>query len=251
MAGKDSYRVGVLDRCHRILNHLADTQATVQELAQALDMDAATVYRLVRDMEGRGFLRRTANKRYCIGWTLYQLGQNALNGLEWHSSREHLTVLANTTACSAGISVRSELDARCLERVYGPGGLRIILEVGSTTPLHATAQGKVLLAFSSATFREAYLATSLRQFTPKTLTDPGQLRAALEQIAEDGYAFSWSELYPEAAGLAVPLRDRQGAVVAALSIGGTMTTISSQRDEILVELLYGTAAAITASEPES
>ena len=93
------------------------------------------------------------------------------------------------------------------------------LEVGALLPMHATAMGKVLLAY------HPYLAEdlsngSLPRFTACTITDPKLLAIELEQVQEQGWSSSLEELIEGETSFAAPIRDRQGVAVGAIAISG-------------------------------
>ena len=118
--------------------------------------------------------------------------------------------------------------------------------IGTRLPAYAAAVGRVLLAGLTRNQLDFYLAVHPRPvLTPLTVTDEEQLREVLRQVAESGYSYSAQDLEIGLASLAVPVRDRSGAVVAGLSVSFSPTTLS--RDEALVRhrtTLEGAAAEI-------
>ena len=88
----------------------------------------------------------------------------------------------------------------------------------ATVPAHATALGKVLLAFARPERVDAVIAQGLTRYTRFTLTDPVELRKALALTRLTRMAVSRRELDPSVAELAVPVFDRSHRVVAALSV---------------------------------
>jgi DNA-binding IclR family transcriptional regulator len=84
--------------------------------------------------------------------------------------------------------------------------------------LHASSSGVVLLAHAPRELQERVLAGRLERFTRSTVTDPARLRALLAEVRRTGAAVLPGHVHEEAAGVAVPVRDRTDAVVAALSV---------------------------------
>jgi DNA-binding IclR family transcriptional regulator len=92
--------------------------------------------------------------------------------------------------------------------------------VGRRTPLHATSNGKVLLAHMEPADRDRFLARSLPSMTSRTVTDAAELRRQLEQIVTRGYAQTLEELEEGLNAVAAPVRQADGRVTAALSVSG-------------------------------
>jgi len=83
--------------------------------------------------------------------------------------------------------------------------------------MHATGVGKVLLAHAPAAVQEAVL-RNLTRITPYTITQPGRLRAQLDRVLRDGYAWTAEEMSLGACSVAVPVVGADNTVVAALGI---------------------------------
>jgi IclR family acetate operon transcriptional repressor len=92
--------------------------------------------------------------------------------------------------------------------------------VGRRTPLHATSNGKMLLATLDERELGRLLAKPLERSTPATITDPAKLRAQLVEIRTRGYATTMEELEQGLNAVAAPIRRADGVVVAALSVSG-------------------------------
>jgi DNA-binding IclR family transcriptional regulator len=85
-------------------------------------------------------------------------------------------------------------------------------------PLHASSSGLLLLAYAPPTQQERIIARPLEVFTERTLGSPSHLRSALAEVRRQGYAFLAGHIHPEATGIAVPVRDPAGKVVASLAV---------------------------------
>jgi DNA-binding IclR family transcriptional regulator len=84
-------------------------------------------------------------------------------------------------------------------------------------PLHCASFGLVLLAHAPEEFVEGYLAGPLRAISPRTITDPEVLRGRLTEVRQQGYAASRAELQDDNGSLSVPIRRKDGVIVAALT----------------------------------
>ena len=107
------------------------------------------------------------------------------------------------------------------------------LGIGSRLPAHVVSLGRVLLAALPPEERQHYLATAeLKQIAPRTVTNAAKLGEELARVEEQGYAWIDGELDPAICGIAVPVRDQAGHVVAAVSINtisGTVTEAEAKK----------------------
>ena len=114
------------------------------------------------------------------------------------------------------------LDAHELVYVLRQHAKRILPmspSLGSRLPAHAVSMGRVLLAGLDDEALEAYLRQAQpAALTRATVTDPERLRDAILRVRERGWAWVDGELDESICGLAVPVRDRHGATVAALNV---------------------------------
>jgi IclR family transcriptional regulator, KDG regulon repressor len=109
----------------------------------------------------------------------------------------------------------------CVERLESEQNVRVIARVGRYIPLHAGSAGKLFLAFMTPVQRDEVLATEPRQaFTPLTITDPDKLREECQKIAARGYAISHGEWTEDASGVAAPIFNPRGQMMAAMTISG-------------------------------
>jgi DNA-binding IclR family transcriptional regulator len=94
----------------------------------------------------------------------------------------------------------------------------VLTRVGGRFALHATGVGLVLLAHAPGEVQDEVLRGRLQAWTPRTITDPVELRATLAQVRREGYAISRGQVTLDALSLACPVRGADGEVVAAVSL---------------------------------
>ncbi len=105
-----------------------------------------------------------------------------------------------------------------IERLETSRPVRIVLPLGTSLPLHASANGKAVLAAGSAAMVEQLLAGGLPRYTDTTITDPGELLAELEEIRERGYSTNGGEWRSDVSAVAAAVVDDTGQPVASISI---------------------------------
>jgi DNA-binding IclR family transcriptional regulator len=136
------------------------------------------------------------------------------------------------------LAVREGTELVFTERLAGRSSVRVLTQVGLRFPLPASGAGLVLLAFAPPEVQEAVLGAPLRRFTPKTIVDPGELRAVLGDVRQTGVAVSDRQVTMDSFSVGAPIRDRTGAVVAAVSV----VVRAGSKDTPALSALVSTAA---------
>jgi DNA-binding IclR family transcriptional regulator len=216
------------------------------DLARRADVSLPTAHRLVAELVAWGGLLRTDEGTYVVGPRLWELGllAPAQEGLREVAS-PFLQDLYGATLATVHLAVRDGLKVLYLDRVRGNTSVPVVSKVGSRLPLHSTGVGKVLLAFAPEDVQLEVI-THLTRVTPYTVVQPGRLRQELARVRQDGYATTSEEMSLGAASAAVPVRDRDDRVVAALGV----VVPDLKRDRArLVAALTVTAQGIRRSLP--
>jgi DNA-binding IclR family transcriptional regulator len=203
----------------RILLTVADRgEVRAEELAILLDTPTSTVYRYLRTLTEFGFVDRR-DGRYLLGPRLViGSGTNVTSEQLIRVADPVLQYLVGETGETTVITRRIGLSAVCLHQVETSQALRVSLEPGSMSPLHAGAVGRVLLAYALPEIIEEVIAGGLERVTPST-PDEATLRATLAEIREAGIASSEGELISGSVGIAAPIFRDDGIVGAVGAIG--------------------------------
>jgi DNA-binding IclR family transcriptional regulator len=212
-----------VSRAVRSLELIAEAgELGVTELGRRLGVHKATASRLASTLAECGLVERDpATDRYRLGFGLIRLAGAAMAGLDLVSSaRPVLEDLAERTRETVTIGVVSGDDVVSIDQVTGTRSIVSVSWVGQRTPLHTTSTGKIFLAFMEEPERERRLAQPLERATKRSLVDPGQLRAQLDDVRRRGYAQTLEELEEGLNAVAAPVRQADGEVVAAVSVSG-------------------------------
>lgn len=213
----------------------------VVEAADLLGRPRSTTSRWLSSMASAGFLERDRDTgRYRLSMALAALGEVARRSTSLqHSARGVLEELTRLTGETTNLVVRDGEAAVNVEGVQSPRPIQHLGVLGRRLPLHATAAGKALLAWSTQPSR---LPRSLPPFTPRTITDAASLERVLEEVRGRGWAVAWKELDEDLAAAAAPVRDHRGIVIAAV----TLSIPTSRCDPARLEELGGTVASSAA-----
>jgi DNA-binding IclR family transcriptional regulator len=227
-----------LDRGLALLELLADRrEATLTELAREADLSPSTALRLLETLRARGFVacdQRTGV--YVIGLKAFSVGSAAVR-----SGRLDRIALAVMRGLSADLGETVSLGVPegghvvYIEQIEGAAAVRMSWRLGARLPLHATAAGKVLLAWMWESAVDARMGPPpYASLTPRTITDRGGFHEELGRVRSLGHALDDEECETGLCCVAAPLRDRRGDVVAALSVSSTPQRMGddSQRDAI-------------------
>jgi DNA-binding IclR family transcriptional regulator len=191
----------------------------VSEIAARADLPVATAHRLVTELVGHGLLERTGTRGLRVGARLWELGvrSNRIPSLR-EAALPFMEDLHAVVRQHVSLSVLVGSEVLYIERLSSPGAVPNISAIGRRLPLHCCSAGIVLLAHAPAPVQSQALTGPLAAFTPRTVTDPGRLRQMVASVRRRGYCISPEQVDLGVKGLAAPLRDRTGAVVAALSV---------------------------------
>ncbi|MDF1478154.1 IclR family transcriptional regulator [Leifsonia sp. H3M29-4] len=203
-------------------------QLRISELVELTGLGQSTVSRLVGAMLGLGFLSLDERSGlYTAGPQVVTLAAVALNQSPVHQAGRQL---AQSLAAELGLGVnlaeRRGTNLFYLAHFEGADAPRSATMIGRGGPLHATGLGKALLSdLSREEVAEQLGPGPFPQYTGNTLTTLDELVADLDSVRSRGYAVELEELALRRACVAAPIRDRSGAIVAALSISGPMSAI--------------------------
>ena len=136
-------------------------------------------------------------------------------------------------------------DALYLDQVAGPAALSPHNWAGQRIPLHATSDGKVLLAHRPEAELAGYLIPPLARFTDRTITDLREFPPVLAEVRQRGFATAVDELEAGLTAIAAPVRDAEGCVAASVSATGPSFRITADRIAGMAESIRRAAAEIS------
>ncbi|GLP67348.1 DNA-binding IclR family transcriptional regulator [Streptomyces sp. SAI-126] len=211
----------VLSRAVRIFEAFTPEESalTVSEIARRAGLHVATTSRLVAELVSYGFLARAADRRVRIGTRLWELATRASPTLSLrNAAMPFMEGVHDVVGHHVQLGVLDGGDVLFLERLTAPGAVINYTRIAGRLPLHVSSSGLVLLAHGPAHLRERVLDGPLHHYTPTTPATAPRLRSELAEIRRQGYAYCPGYVHPDALGIAAPVRDARGEVVAALAV---------------------------------
>ena len=219
---KQAARSQSLERGLDVLEAIAEGgEVGVRELARRCTLSRTIVQRLVSSLASRGYIEKNGDtSRYRLGHRALALGASGEGAFDYVvAARRELERLAHQQHLNGFVSVLRGGRAIYLLAVQADGPVAIKVSPGSEMPLHSTSAGKVLLAsLSDSEARRILGSRKLPAITPHTITDPATVIASLARVRRQGFALVNEENIPGVLSVGAPIRDRSGAVVAALSV---------------------------------
>jgi DNA-binding IclR family transcriptional regulator len=240
-----------VERAVALLRALATTHGDqrASDLAKDAGLGLSTATRLLATLESLDLVDRDeASGMYRFGPLALAIGGAAANQSEIYAEAR-MTVQNLVARLGLGVNVARREGTRLqyLLNVEGPLAPKSFSLMGQTNPLHATGLGKCLLLGLTPGQRRALLPPdTLTPFTEKTIAAHDQLDDELATVLKQGYAVEAEELALGRACVAAPVRDRTGAIVAAISISGPLSAVDlGNRQQELAQTAIEAADSIS------
>lgn len=212
---------------------------TLSQIAERSDLPRAGARRLLLTLQELGYVAFDG-KNFSLTPKIMDLGYSYLSSMElWDLAEPFLADVSERLDETSSAAVLDGADVVYVVRVPTHRLISNALSIGTRLPAHATSLGRVLLGALSDDELDRFLRrTKLEQFTPKTVTDLKELRAAVVADRKKGWAWVADQLEDGLCGLAVPIRRRDGVVIAAINVStrpvrGSMAAV---RKRLLPEL---------------
>ncbi|HET7326928.1 MAG TPA: IclR family transcriptional regulator [Nocardioidaceae bacterium] len=236
--------VVVVERALAVLDVLAESAADLgtNEIARRAGLNASSASRMLATLEDRQLVQRSPETgRYRLGLRLVQLGNAALARIDLRElAHPHLIALMEATGETATLSVPGEHAAMTVDFAQSSSSVRSVAQIGRPSVPHATAIGKVVLAYGGALPDDP-----LRSYTERTITELAALEKCLTEVRERGWADALEERESELHAVAAPVLDATGTLVAVLGLQGPAWRFDGAALRAAVDPLLEHAAALS------
>jgi DNA-binding IclR family transcriptional regulator len=246
---KRIYRVPAVWRALDVLEYLGDNgEASFKEIYPNLNIPKSSVYQILETLQSRGYVRKVGDsQKLILGFKLVALGSQTVSRLDIRAEAiPFLNELNAKTKMTCHLSILDGLEGVYLIKVESSHLIRMNSYEGKRLPLHSTATGKTLLAWLDEKRKEEILKRiKLKRLTGKTITKVLDLKKNLELVRKRGWAFDDRENEAHIRGIAAPILNIRGEVIAAISLAGLETQINPDNLFDLSELVKTTAQKIS------
>jgi IclR family KDG regulon transcriptional repressor len=249
------YSIRAIDRAVHILECFSRKQneLTLGELAEQTGLSKSTTFRILQTLERHRFIAfKPAANRYALGIKLFELGGVVFSTLKFHSVAapflDRLSLKGERTVLAAMLEGGELLYIDQRER---KASMRLAAQSGRRRPPHFGMLGKTLMAYlPEGEVDELLKRYPLEKITPRTVVNLRTFKKHLEEIRTKGYTFEDNEYIEGFVGIAAPVRNHLGEVIAAIgvtfpsfrvgkkTIAEAIATVKETTDEISLALGY-------------
>lgn len=251
MAHQNSGSVQSVVRALSLLQILAASPAdcSLSEITQQAKLAPSTAHRLLNSLIQAGYVSQDPDTaRYGLGNNLILLGHRAAQKHQLiQVARPFLEQLAAQMSETINLTTRDDDMVIQLDHVDSPNILRVAYPVGERFPLHASASGKLFLAFLDDESRDRILRRKRQAYTDATLVERARLLDELGEIRRRGYSIDDNERELGVRCVAAPIRNVRGTVAAAISLTGPSLRVTTSRLHELAAVLIQTGQLIGAA----
>lgn len=219
----------------------------LSHLARRLNMPKARVFRFLKTLLAMGYvLQDSETDRYRLSLKLYHLGQAVADSTQLLTeAKPVLAKLRDETGQTATLASPEPDGMRVLDMARADSPVQIVTRPGSILDFHASAQGKVALAFGDPELLECLELSQLTRWTRSTIDSMTELEKVLETVRAQKWADAPEEVLEGVTALAAPVFDGSGQLVATVAIAGSIGAIPSPPPAKQIEAVRRAAAAIS------
>ncbi|MCD9148292.1 IclR family transcriptional regulator [Pseudophaeobacter flagellatus] len=242
--------MGTVTKALSLLNYFAPDRPEIglSDLTRLSNMNKATVYRLMGELQAAGFVEQGEGDR------AYRLGPQVLHlaALREAStpilsvSRRILRELSDETGETTHVSLGHGSWVQTLSHAYSPRhATKVTMEDAQTVTYHATSSGLAILAYADPQFVDSILSQPLKSHTNLTLVDPDLIRSKLEQIRQTGLADTLGSFELEVHSHAVPIFGADHRAIGALAVAAPAARMTAAQQDTIRAALRRAGAALT------
>ena len=238
-----------VDLSLRVLELLASSPRSIglSELARQLGASKATLLRHLQTLVHHGFVRQEpSTSRYAAGIKLFILGERLRENFDvLPMARGEMVRLRDQTDRAVTLSTLVGEDVVILDVIQGHSIVNFGTQPGTILDLHASAHGKVALAFGPDDLLKRCVSRPLKAWTPHTLTTRPALERAVAQVRSRGWATAANQVLHGVNGLAAPIFNHANNYAGALAVAGTVQSVPASPSRNLIEAVTRAAARVS------
>ena len=220
---------------------------TLTDLSAETATPKGSLHRMLQSLQSRGYVTQDVRSgRYAAGIRCFELGSLWAQNLDMRSvAAPFLHHLNAATRETVHLGVYESGDVVYIERLESPQQVIAKSYVGRRCTATCVATGRVLLAFSDAAEIERVLEQPVPAYTEHSITDPAQLSEMFAEIRANGFGVNRCSYREEVSGIAAPIRDHTGRVIAAVGLCLPDHRFGPDRLDVLRDVTIETAMDIS------
>lgn len=217
----------------------------VTELASRLDIGKSNVHRMLQALLELQYVQQDESCAYRASIRLWEMGSAVLAHFDVRQvAAPFMEQLMGQTRETVHLSVLDGDDVVYVHKIDSPEPVRAYSQIGGRAPAHCVATGKAMLAFEADAHLQT-LAQRLTRHSERTVTDPTEFLREMARVRQAGHAVNRGEWRESVHGIAAPIRDARGRVVAAVGISGPAERIKPSLFKPLAAKVMTAADGIT------
>ncbi len=231
-----------------ILNLFVDhAKMSLSELGMHTQIPRTSLLRMLTSLVEMGFLHRDASGNYELGLTFLLFGQLVAERMDIRNIALPVMHRLQQEADEAvNLAINDGNEAIYFEKIDTSHQVKVYTRIGRRAPLYGGACPRILLAFMPDDERERYIEkTDLISYAAGTILDKEDLRRELAEVRRLGYSVSHSELQDFTSAVAAPIYNRNGQVIASLSLAGLTERFKGENLQFLIKLVTAAAREIS------
>lgn len=244
-----------VERALTLLEILAEEGGpmAITEIVKKVGLKISTVHRLLATLVSRGYVEKEGeNGKYKLSLKLLSMGQSSAYPLDLRArARRYLEELVERCNETANLTVFDKGEVVYIDQVESTNIVlvKMFSTIGTRRQAHCTGSGKVLLAYLPPAEQERIVSSvELKRYTDETIIDKDILMKELQRIHTQGYALDMGERVKDMRCVAAPVMRHDGDVIAAVSVSGPSTRITSYyMNNELIEIVRDVAGKLSAS----
>ncbi|TCO60635.1 IclR family transcriptional regulator [Actinocrispum wychmicini] len=237
----------------RVLEEVAARQPVgVGELARELEMPKSSVQRALVTLNEAGWIRPAAGEvtRWVMTTKALSVGGRAGGDLGLRDAAVPIMEeLRRRTEETIHLTIPEDDKMVLIERLETAKPVRISMALGHALPMHASANGKAVLAHSTPEVVRRLFAQELPRYTDSTITDPDELRAELAKVRDRGFAVNHGEWRTDVGSVAAAVLNGEEQPIASLSVNIPLTRLTTDSEAAFGAAVHEAAGKISARLP--
>jgi IclR family transcriptional regulator, KDG regulon repressor len=240
-----------LERALRILTVFTSerSELSLGQISDILGLSKATVLRLCSTLVKFGFIRQDhESKKYSLGLRVFELGSIVFSSFSLtRVASPHLTELESKLGKTVFLGILDEDELLYVDKREGAkDGIRFTSSIGKRRPPYWGMLGAALMAYLSDEEIERLLAKSpLVATAHKSFTNRELFGEWLRDIREQGFVVDDETAFEGIGGVAAPIRDFTGKVMAAVGVGFISSSVDSKTLKKIIKEVTGVASVIS------
>jgi DNA-binding IclR family transcriptional regulator len=220
--------------------------SSLGSIISATGRPKGTVHRMVSTLVNTDFVRQDEAGRYFLTLKAWRIGSVAVQALDIaDKGRPILSKLGSETGETVHLAVLDPSGGVVyVSKVESPKSISVQTRLGQINPSWCTATGRSMIAFN-ALVAQKVLSEKLEKFTNKTIASPAKIKELLDQVRVNGFAVTLAENHPEMGGIAAPIRDHTGAVVASCGVAIPAFRMNAELIDRFIPLVVDAANTIS------